>query len=270
VADPRVHLNLIDSSAQLFALDPAAEVETGEGWLFGAGGHAHPMIANAAFRGDDDLNAEELLARAGEFFGERGRGFSVWIRGGQPEDRDLLAAAEDAGLRLTYEMPEMVLRSPVEEPPLPAAAELHRLTSAEEAEDYWRIAASAYASVGFPPDLFAGYSDYAGLLAPDLAAFIVHFEGEPVSIAMTIVNHGIAGVYWVGSLERARGKGLGRAATAAATNAGFGLGAELASLQASPMGKPIYLQMGFEEVFEYKLLTSPGPLTGQSARRDSL
>ena len=49
---------------------------------------------------------------------------------------------------------------------------------------------------------------------------------------MTIVNNGVAGIYWVGSLEQARGQGLGRAATAAATNAGFELGADIASLQA--------------------------------------
>lgn len=74
---------------------------------------------------------------------------------------------------------------------------------------------------------------------------------------MTIVNHGVAGVYWMGSLERARGEGLGRAVTEAATNAGFALGADTASLQPSPMGKPIYLKMGYEPVYDYRLSISP-------------
>ena len=76
---------------------------------------------------------------------------------------------------------------------------------------------------------------------------------------MTIVNHGVAGIYWVGSLDEARGRGLGRAVTAAATNAGFDLGAEVASLQASPMGGPVYLAMGFETIYDYRLLLSPAP-----------
>ena len=76
---------------------------------------------------------------------------------------------------------------------------------------------------------------------------------------MTIVSHGVAGIYWVGSLERARGMGIGRAVTAAATNAGFDLGADVASLQASPMGGPIYTAMGFETVYDYRLLLSPAP-----------
>ena len=63
----------------------------------------------------------------------------------------------------------------------------------------------------------------------------------------------------MGSLEQARGKGLGRAVTVAATNAGFDLGADIASLQASPMGKPIYLKLGYETAFEYRMLMSPTP-----------
>lgn len=259
MSDHRLHLNLIDSSRQLFELDPDAEVEAGSGWLFGAGGPSHPVISNAAFRSSDDVNAAELIARAKDFFGARGRGFSVWIRGDQPEDRDLTAAASAAGLQQVYEMPEMVLAAPVEALPLPAGVELRTLTAPEQADDYWHIAAASYASLGFPPEVFAGYQNHSGLLAENIVAFIAHRDGDPVSIAMTIVSHGVAGIYWVGSLEGARGKGLGRAVTAAATNAGFDLGADIASLQASPMGKPIYTNMGYETVFDYRLLMSSAP-----------
>jgi len=259
VVERRAHLNLIDSSRQLFELDPAAQVEAADAYVLGAGGPTHPVISNAAFRRDDELDAGELLDRAKEFFDARERGFSLWARGEEREDRDLVVAAEARGLQQVYAMPEMVLTAPVEEAPLPPGAELRRLTSAEQAEDYWRIAAAAYASLGFPPEVFAGYTDHSRLLAENIVAFIAHFEGEPASIAMTLVNNGVAGVYWVGSLERARGKGLGRATTAAATNAGFALGGDVASLQASPMGKPIYLDMGYETIFDYRLFMSPAP-----------
>lgn len=259
MADPRVHLNLIDSSRRFFELDPEATVEAGDGWLLGAGSSSHPAISNAAFRSDDDANAAELLARAGEFFGRLGRGFSLWIREGQSEDEDLVAAAEAAGLQLIYAMPEMTLAQPVETRPLASGAEIRRLTGTEQAEEYWAVAISSYASLGFPAEVFAGYRDHDGLLADDVAAFIAYLDDEPVSIAMTMVSHGIAGIYWVGSLERARGVGLGRAVTAAATNAGFELGADLASLQASPMGKPIYEAMGYKTLFDYRLYMSAPP-----------
>jgi GNAT superfamily N-acetyltransferase len=255
----RLHLNLVDSSWQLFGLDPGAVVEAAPGCLLCAGSHSNPIISNAAFRTDDALDARELLASAGEFFGERQRGFSVWARDGLPEDRDLQAAAGAAGLQPVYAMPEMILKGPVPPAPIPAGAELRQLRSEDEVDAYWKVAAASYASIGFPLDIFDFYRDRAGLLADNLAAFIAYLDGEPASIAMTIVSHRVAGVYWVGSLEAARGKGLGRAVTTAATNAGFELGADVASLQASHMGKPIYAKMGFETVFDYQLLLSPPP-----------
>lgn len=255
----RSHLNLLDSSRQFFELDPGAAIEAEPGWLFGAGCSTHPVIANGAFRRDDGVDANEFVSRAKEFFTPRGRGFSIWVRGGQAEDRDLVAAAEAAGFQLVYEMPEMTLGKRLEPPELPPDTELRRLTEVEQATDFWRVATTSYSSIGFPPEVFAGYTNHAGLLAENAVAFLVLLDGEPVGIAMTMVSHGIAGIYWVGSLEQARGKGVGRAVTVAATNAGFDLGADVASLQASPMGKPIYLALGYEVAFEYQMLMSPAP-----------
>lgn len=255
----RAHLNLLDSSRQFFELDPAAAIESEPGWLFGAGCSTHPVISNGAFRRDDGVDAGEFVVRAKEFFAARGRGFSIWVRGGQAEDRDLAAAAEAAGFQLVYEMPEMTLAGRPAPPELPPGAELRRLTTVEQAPDFWRVATTSYASIGFPPEVFAGYTNHAGLLAENVVAFLALLDGEPVGIAMTMVSHDVAGIYWVGSLEQARGKGIGRAVTAAATNAGFDLGANVASLQASPMGKPIYEAMGYEIAFEYQMFMSPTP-----------
>src|SRR5215813_13773973 len=94
----RAHLNLVDSSRQLFELDSGAAVEAGGGCLLGAGSSDNPAVSNAAFRVDDDLDPAELLRRAREFFGARGRGFTLWTRGDEPEDRDLLEVARAQGL----------------------------------------------------------------------------------------------------------------------------------------------------------------------------
>jgi hypothetical protein len=256
----RAHLNLVDSSRQFFELDPGAEIADDGGCLFGAGSASHPVISNAAFRRDDEIDATEFVARASEFFAARGRGFSVWVRAGLAVDEDLATAAEAAGLKPVYEMPEMVLGAgELAGQPLPAGAELRRLSDEGEAAAFWEVAKEAYASNGFPPEVFAGYTDHSGLLAENVAAFTALLDGEPASVAMTLVSHGVAGIYWVGSGERARGLGLGRAVTVAATNAGLAMGAGLASLQASPMGKPIYLKLGYVTVYDYRLLMSPPP-----------
>jgi ribosomal protein S18 acetylase RimI-like enzyme len=253
------HLNLIDSTRQLFELDPGAEIEDGGRWIFGAGRSQHPLISNAAFRVDDRLDPGELLERAQNFFAPRNRGFAIWTRSDLSEDRDLVEAAEEAGLQAVFEMPEMVLGHRTEEHPPPDGVELRRVASALDAEEYWKVAASAYTSVGFPPEVFAFYENDQALTAGDVAAFLAHLDGRPVAIAMTIVSHGVAGIYWVGCTEEARGRGLGTTMTAAAVNAGFDMGAEIASLQASPMGEKLYRRMGFETIFDYRLLMCPRP-----------
>lgn len=253
------HLNLVESSRRLFELDSGVEIEEGDGWMFGAGRSTHPVISNVAFRIEDDLEPARLLEGARSFFGSRGRGFAVWARAGEAADRDLIAACEGDGLKAVYEMPEMVLDTRPEERPDPEGFELRRVGTAEDAADYWRVAASAYASIGFPPEVFAHYDDADGLRADRVAAFLARREGRPAGIAMTVVSHGVAGIYWVGSTEEARGRGLGWSVTAAAVNAGFDMGAELASLQASPMGESLYRRMGFETIYDYRLYLSPEP-----------
>ena len=256
----RAHLNLIESSRRFFEFDRGSVVEVEPGWLLGAGTPEHPVISNAVFRIDDDADAGELIAHAKDFFGARGRGFSLWVRGEEAGDQDLVAAATEAGMQQVYAMPEMILSHRVETPEPREGAELRRLTVEDAGgKDFWEIASSSYVDIGWPPENLAVYEDQAGLAGEDVVSFIAYLDGKPVSIAMTIVSHGVAGIYWVGSLKEARGKGLARATTAAATNAGFDLGADIASLQASPMGKPIYQEMGYETIFDYRLLMSPPP-----------
>jgi GNAT superfamily N-acetyltransferase len=253
------HLNLIDSSRQLFELDPGAEIEVGPGWVFGAGRSPHPLISNAAFRVDDELDPGELLERAQGFFAPRERGFAVWAREGAAEDRDLIDAAKAAGLQEVFATPEMVLDRRPEAHPLPPGVKLRRVASASDAAEYWEVATGAYASIGFPPEIFAFYENAAGLVADNATAFIADLDGRPAAIAMTIVSHGVAGIYWVGTSDDARGRGLGGVVTAAAVDAGFDMGAAIASLQASPMGESLYLRMGFETIFSYQLLMSAPP-----------
>ncbi|HET9162186.1 MAG TPA: GNAT family N-acetyltransferase [Solirubrobacterales bacterium] len=260
--DGAAHLNLVDSSRQLFELDPGAEIEAGDGWVFGAGRSPHPLISNAAFRIDDGLEPARLIARARDFFGARGRGFAVWART-VPKDWDLIEAATEAGLEEAYAMPEMVLEGRAEERPPGEGVQLRRVTSADEAAEYWQVAAAAYASLGFPAEIFAFYERAESLLAGNAAAFLAHLDGRPAAIAMTIVSQGVAGVYWVGVTEQARGRGLGWTLTALAVNAGFDLGAGTASLQASPMGKRLYERMGFETIFDYRLLLCHPPEPGR-------
>lgn len=54
------------------------------------------------------------------------------------------------------------------------------------------------------------------------------------------------------TIPEARGKGYGEALSAAAAEDGFSRGCTVSSLQASPMGFPVYHRMGYRHVFDYQ------------------
>ena len=94
------------------------------------------------------------------------------------------------------------------------------------------------------------------VIAPHIDAVVCYERERPASAALLLLSHGIAGIYWVSTVSTARGKGYAEACTRWLTNRGFALGARVVSLQASPMGYPIYRRMGFMELATYRLLAS--------------
>lgn len=216
-----------------------------------AGPTPFPVMANAALRTDPTVPAAEVVARADDFFGRHDRGYTLFAQDGR--DADLAAAGEAAGLVPgLVDMPEMTLSARLEDAEPPPGTELRRVVDADGQRDYAEVSARAYAGYGFDPDAMRtalGRLDV--LYAPHIWSVVGYVDDEPASAAMTMVSNGIAGIYWVGTTEAARGRGLGEACTRAVTNAGFDMGARAASLQASHMGEPIYRRMGYVSHYRY-------------------
>ena len=68
---------------------------------------------------------------------------------------------------------------------------------------------------------------------------------------MVYESDGVASVQWVGTVPSARGLGLGALVTTWVTNLALDRGASSVNLQASPMGEPVYLRLGYETIFHY-------------------
>jgi GNAT superfamily N-acetyltransferase len=170
-------------------------------------------------------------------------------------DADLAAAATSAGMKAFGEPPAMVLSHRLRDPEPPPGVELRLVRAPMDVAAFGRVSGDAYATYGMPADtapaLFAR-SDV--LIGPHIAAFLALVDGAPAAAAMTIVTHCVAGIYWVGTVPAMRGRGLAELCTRAATNAGFDLGARVASLQASPMGESVYRRLGYVEVTRYPQL----------------
>jgi ribosomal protein S18 acetylase RimI-like enzyme len=80
-------------------------------------------------------------------------------------------------------------------------------------------------------------------------------DNEIVGTAMAVRTGDLAGIYSVGTLEHARGRGVGRAVTAAAIEAAAkGWGVKRIFLQSSQMGLSVYESLGFHTVASYQML----------------
>jgi ribosomal protein S18 acetylase RimI-like enzyme len=84
-------------------------------------------------------------------------------------------------------------------------------------------------------------------------AFVASIDGEPLGHALIFLGAGVAGVFDVGVVRRARGRGIGRAVTVAAVSHAKRLGYRYAVLQASGEGEGVYRRIGFEEVCRISL-----------------
>jgi GNAT superfamily N-acetyltransferase len=87
----------------------------------------------------------------------------------------------------------------------------------------------------------------------------VRLEGRPVGATLAIRTGDVGGVYAVETLPEARRRGVGTAVTWACVAAARAWGCRTVVLQASDMGLPVYLAMGFRTVVGYAEYVLPRP-----------
>lgn len=238
--------------------------EESDGVVLCAGGSWLPPVGNSAFRTDRTVAATELVSRADAFFGSLGRGFAVKVRD-SGEDDDLRLACEAAGIeQFGGLVPEMIRRAPLPAPPRAEGVTLHTVEDEAGVGMFIDVNAVAYGTYGMPAEVLADLFDRPGALLDDPAVHVVIATRgpEPVAAAMTFLSDGVASVQWVGTTPAARGAGLGALVTTWGTNLAFDHGASSCTLQASPMGEPLYRRLGYETMYRYaefvRWQTAPG------------
>jgi ribosomal protein S18 acetylase RimI-like enzyme len=199
---------------------------------------------------------EAFLETARAFFAERRRGFSVRVR--RHLDQDLREECERRGLVQISSEPAMVLDAPLPDAPPPPKTELRVVRDRASAEGFAFAAVEAYATAGLRRESAARqFGLPERLVAPHIHAVVAYVDGAPASCAMALMSHGVAGVYWVGTVPDRRGMGLAEHCTRAVGNEAFARGARCVVLQASVQGEPVYRRMGYRDFTRYDWYLCP-------------
>jgi GNAT superfamily N-acetyltransferase len=177
-----------------------------------------------------DAAVPGVVERMRDFFdGSPGGPFELWSAWPTP---DLASLGFEP-----WSVPLMLRQAGGSPPPTPPELEIGEVDDDPSAAD----ASALLAVFGTPVE------DTAGRINPGLASDtdrIWHGRvgGKPASLAAASVSHGFVGVYAVATAPEFRGRGYGEALSWKATMFRPGLPA---TLQASPMGRPVYERMGY-------------------------
>ncbi|HVB91303.1 MAG TPA: hypothetical protein VND70_04310 [Acidimicrobiales bacterium] len=248
------HRNLIAYSRALTRWGSRGDLHEADGVLAYAGGSPIPVVGNGAFRAAETVSPATLIGVADNFFARHRRGYSIKVRD-TGQDDDLRQACEENGFATFGEpVPEMICEHALKVPPLPEGVRMQRVGDVAGISDFAAVNADAYSTYSMPADVLGDLFDQPEnvLADPDTTIVVAYRGTQPLAAALTYVSDGIASLQWVGSINEARRLNLGRAVTVWATNVAFELGAASCTLQASPMGAPLYTALGYETLYRYR------------------
>ncbi|HEV2006988.1 MAG TPA: GNAT family N-acetyltransferase [Candidatus Limnocylindrales bacterium] len=255
-------LHQLDLADEAFLVDmtrrtPGGQVVRREGLLLAVGADPSPVIVNTILAVAPRVELEPI-ERAAEWYRALGHGVAVWTR--DHLDAELEAGLASVGYQTMITLPGMILEQPLPPAAPPAGITVRRVEADADLERWVTANLTGFASDDDDRGAVrSAFSTLDGLVGGPIAGFVAEADGRPVGASMVFVDEptGIGVVGWVGTVPEYRRRGIGDAVTRAATNAGFALGARLVSLQASPMGLPLYEKLGYRTVAGYKIWFRP-------------
>lgn len=192
--------------------------------------------------------AARLLDRVERRFRERGRRFSVYVRAGRDDDLGRECRARD--YVQSGKLKTMVLAHPAVEAP---GAEVEQIEDLAGVERFVTVAAESFASVALPRAVTrSALSAREQLLGPAVRLVV----GGGQASALSIGDACTEGIYWVGTVPAARGRGLASACVSALAHSAFARGAGCVVVQAAHNLEGFYRALGFTAISQLDLYTN--------------
>ena len=257
------HENLIETFTDGVANAPGSLVWRRDGVVLLASGLPIRFFNQVLIESGDA--APEAIEAAVGAMRERGQPFVVHLR--RRTDDRFRTHAEALGLVLPPDaspMPGMALHPiPPADASIPTGHEIRRVDDQAGMDDHIRTGALGF---GMPEDMLRAIVAPDTWLRPGNAVYVGYTDGQPVTTGLGARTGTTIGVYNIATVERARRQGLGAAITVRVAADGAAAGCDVAILQASPMGFPIYERLGYRTVVEYDGWIEPedGPAAGSA------
>jgi GNAT superfamily N-acetyltransferase len=83
---------------------------------------------------------------------------------------------------------------------------------------------------------------------PGVHTYMARLDGRPASVVLASDLEGDCGIFMVGTVPEARGRGLSTALMRVALSEASERGCATSSLQASAMGYPVYRRLGYRDL----------------------
>lgn len=192
----------------------------------------------------DPANAEVRIVETLNRFKSRNVPFNWRIR---KTDRpaNLHILLEKAGLKRSEEPGMAIHLDDLKVPPPPPGLKLERAKGKERLEAYVRLLIPAYQAPLSMVEPFIKMILHADL-GDRFRHYIGHLEGKPVATSSVLLARGVAGLYNVATMPKARGKGIGAYMSSAPLLEAREDGYRISILQTTAMGRPVYERLGFQ------------------------